>query len=78
MMRMLSFFFFFQVIKNLVSDYFFFGCKKYGILFYVEKVINFRDIVLEKEFVVIVIGVFLYGSVSYLEFREFFFFYFFD
>lgn len=64
----------FQVIKNPVSDHLPLGCKKYGTSFHVEKVTNPRDIVPEKEPVVIVIGALSHGSVSHSEFREFFFF----
>lgn len=67
----------FQVIKNPVSDHLPLGCKKYGTSFHVEKVTNPRDIVPEKEPVVIVIGALSHGSVSYSEFRAIFFFLFF-
>lgn len=62
----------FQVIKNPVSDHLPLGCKKYGTSFHVEKVTNPRDIVPEKEPVVIVIGALSHGSVSHSEFRAIF------
>lgn len=68
----------FQVIKNPVSDHLPLGCKKYGTSFHVEKVTNPRDIVPEKEPVVIVIGALSHGSVSHSEFRAGFVFLFID
>eukprot|EP00105_Crassostrea_gigas_P005628 XP_011419286.1 PREDICTED: ribosomal RNA small subunit methyltransferase NEP1 [Crassostrea gigas] len=53
-----------KVIKNPVSDHLPLGCKKYGTSFHVEKVTNPRDIVPEKEPVVIVIGALSHGSVD--------------
>lgn len=62
-----------QVIKNPVSDHLPLGCKKYGTSFHVEKVTNPRDIVPEKEPVVVVIGALSHGSVSHSKFRAGFF-----
>lgn len=53
-----------KVIKNPVSDHLPLGCKKYGTSFHVEKVTNPRDIVPEKEPVVVVIGALSHGSVD--------------
>lgn len=64
-----------QVIKNPVSDHLPLGCKKYGTSFHVEKVTNPRDIVPEKEPVVVVIGALSHGSVSHSKFRAGFVFF---
>ena len=63
-----------KVIKNPITDHLPAGCKKYTMSFTADKVINPRELVPEKDPVVIVIGAMAHGSVS--NFFTFFFFFF--
>lgn len=58
------------MIKNPVSDHFPLGCKKYGTSFHVEKVTDPREIVPEKEPVVVVVGALSHGSVSNISYTH--------